>query len=95
MSGDVTYSALSMFPAKFFSCLRELLGAAGFTWTGPDVSTGIQFPTSSLARGSLEDWGTFPDRQNAHSLGGGQRVPGEVWGVGGACKLLLENTCLK
>lgn len=84
-----------MFPAKFFCCLRELLGAAGFTWTGPDVSTGTQFPTSSLAQGSLEDWGAFPDRQNAHSLGGGQRVPPEGALVGESYKLPLENTRLK
>lgn len=64
-----------MFLAKFFCCLREFLGAAGFTWAGLDVAAGTKFTISSLAQGSLEGWGICPDMQNARSLGG-QRMKG-------------------
>ena len=75
----------SMFPAKFFYCLGEFQGAAGFTWAGPDVTAATIFTTSSLAQGSLEGRGRLRGRQNAHSSGGGQRVQGaERPGVGPA-----------
>lgn len=74
-----------MFPAQFFCCLGEFRGAAGFTWAGLMLQLPPYLQHPPWLRGVWRGGGRLRGRRNAHSPGGGQRVPGaERSGVGPA-----------
>lgn len=68
--------------------------ASGSSWKlQASPGQGLMF---SLAQGNSEEQGICPGRQggwNAHSLGGGLRVQGQLWD--GTCKPQQESTRLR